>query len=128
MKEWIFDVFEENLEYILDSGKEVEGRVPDIRKPQKAYHLIKPDDIVTFRIVDKNINPLDGIRPVSFMVSYNKRYDSVRDYLESEGLNRALPEAKDIEEGISLYHSLPGYKERIADAGIHAIGLGKRIS
>lgn len=127
MKTWIVDIFEENLEYILDSNKEVEGRVPDLRKSEKHYHLIQPKDILSFRVVDKSIQPIESIKHTSFEVSYNKKYDSVREYLESEGLKRALPEAKSIEDGITVYHNLPGYKERISQVGIHGIGLGKRL-
>ena len=49
MKTWIVDILAENLEYILDSNKEVEGRVPDLSKPEKHYHLIQPKDILSFR-------------------------------------------------------------------------------
>ncbi len=124
---WIVDIFKENLEYILDSNKKVEGRVPDLRKPEKHYHLIQPGDILSFRVVDENIKPIESIEQIQFEVSYNRKYDSVREYLKSEGLKRALPEAKSIEEGIAMYHNLPGYKKRISQVGIHGIGLGKKL-
>ena len=127
MKTWIVDIFEENLGYILDSAKGVEGRVPDLRKPEKHYHLIKPNDILSFRVVDKNIQPIKSIKQIFFEVIYNRHYSSVREYLESEGLRRALPEAKSIEEGIVIYHNLPEYEERISQVGIQGIGLGKRL-
>ena len=127
MKTWIIDIFEENLEYILDSNKGVEGRVPDLRKPEKHYHLIQPKDILSFRVVDKNIQPIKSIEQISFEVSYNKKYNSAREYLESEKLERALPEAKSIEEGIATYHGFPGYEERISQVGIHGIGLGEKL-
>ncbi len=127
MKTWIVDIFEENLNSILNSSKEVEGRVPDLRKPEKHYHLIQPKDIISFRVVDKNTQPIKSIELISFEVSYNRKYNSVKEYLKSEGLKRALPKAKSIEEGIAIYHSLPGYMQRIAQVGIHGIGLGKKI-
>ena len=127
MKIWIVDIFKENLEYILDSNKKVEGRVPDLRKPEKHYHLINPKDILSFRVVDKNIQPIESIKQVSFEVAYNNKYSSVREFLEAEGLKRALPEARSIEEGIAIYHNLPGYKERISQVGIYGIGLGKKL-
>lgn len=127
MKTWVVDIFEENLEYILDLNKEVEGRVPDLRKPEKFYHLIEPKDTLSFRVVDKNIQPLESFEQVSFEVAYNNKYSSVREYLEAEGLKRALPEARSIEEGIAIYHNLPGYKERISQVGIHGIGLRKKL-
>lgn len=125
MKNWIVDIFEENLEYILNSNKEVEGRVPDLKKPEKHYHLIKPGDSLSFRVVDKNIQPIEHYKQVSFKVKYNNKYASVKEYLDAEGLKRALPEANTLEEGIASYHNLPGYIERISKVGIHAIGLEK---
>jgi len=127
MKTWIVDISEKNLKYILDSNKKVEGRVPDLRKPEKHYHLIEKGDILSFRVVDKNIQPIPSFEQVSFVVAYNHKYSSVREYLETEGLKKALPEASSIEEGIAIYHNLPGYEERIARVGIYGIGLGKRV-
>lgn len=127
MKKWIFDIFEENYRKIQNTGKKVEGRVPDFRKPEKHYHKINPGDTVMIRVVDENFDSVEGIEPLCYKVAYNRKYDSVREMLEAEGLERVLPEVGTIEDGIKLYHSLPGYEERIKQNGIHAIGLGRKL-
>lgn len=128
MKEWIFDIFLENYLKVKDSGKEVEGRVPDYTKERKSYQNIVPGDIVKIRVVNEKFEPVEEITPLSYEVSYNKKYNSVEDMLNIEGLERVLPEVNSIQEGIDLYHNLPGYKERIQNNGIHAIGLGKKLN
>lgn len=125
---WVFDIFEENYLKIKDSGKEVEGRVADMAKPHKHYHKIVPGDKVKIRVVDEKFQPVESISPLVYEVLYNKRYGSVREMLETEGLERVLPEVSSIEEGIELYHNLPGYEERIRQNGIQAVGLGKMLS
>lgn len=127
MKEWIFDIFEENYLKIKDLGKEVEGRVPDFRKENKHYHKIVPGDLITIRVVDSSFAPVTSIPPLRYNAKYNRRYNSVKEMIESEGLNRVLPEVGSIEEGIALYHNLPGYEERIKTNGIHAIGLERLL-
>ncbi|MCL5018833.1 MAG: isomerase [Candidatus Pacearchaeota archaeon] len=125
--EWIFDIFEENYLKLLNSKKEVEGRVPDPSKERKQYNKIVRGDKIVIRVVDEKFQPVNTIKPLEFIASYNKKYDSVKEMLESEGLERVLPEANSIEEGIKLYHNLPGYEERIKINGIHAIGLENKI-
>jgi ASC-1-like (ASCH) protein len=127
MTEWIFDIFEENYLKILNSKKEVEGRVPDPTKERKQYNKIKRGDSILIRVVDKKFQPVDSIKPLEFIASYNKKYNSVKEMLESERLERVLPEVNSIEEGIKLYHNLPGYEERIKENGIYAIGLESKI-
>ena len=127
MNKWIIDIFEENLKEILNSTKKVEGRTPDPSNPNKRYDLIKKGDILSFRAFDKNQIPIKSKKQISFEVEYNKKYDTLKDYLESEGIKRISSKINSIEEGISRYNSLPGYKERISKFGIHAIGIGKRV-
>lgn len=127
MTEWILDITEENLEHILDSSKKVEGRVPDMSKPEKCYQNIARGDILTFRVVDGLTQQVLGNENTSFKVAYNRKYDSVREYLNAEGLKRALPQVKDVSKGVELYHNFPGYKERISQVGIYAIGLGDKL-
>jgi len=127
VEDWTIDIFPENLEDILSYDKEVEGRVPDPHKKRKRYWNVKKGDRLVFRIVDKGKNPLEGQPNIIFPVEYNKKYSHPREMLEYEGLKRVLPKKRSIEEGVEMYLDLPGYKERIQEYGIYAIGLGKRI-
>lgn len=124
--EWIFDIFKENYDKIKNSSKEVEGRVPDFNKPAKHYNKIESGDTVYIRVVGPDFKPIENIEPLVYTVKYNKKYDSVADMVNSEGLNRVLPEVHSLEEAVALYHNLPGYAERIKQNGIYAIGLNKK--
>jgi len=127
MTDWTVDIFLENYIKIKDLRKEVEGRVPNFKKEHKCYQNIKVGDVLEIRVVDETFQPVADFESLKYEVSYNKKYGSVKDMLETEGLGRVLPEVDSIKEGIELYHSLPGYKDRIKNNGIHAIGLGKKL-
>ncbi|MBC8435216.1 hypothetical protein H8D91_01810 [archaeon] len=127
MAEWIFDIFQENYDLIKNSGKEVEGRVPDPTKPAKRYMDIAEGDSIRIRVVGTDFQPIEGIAPLEYSASYNRSYNSVREMLLAEGLERTLPGISTIEDGIALYHALPGYEERIMQNGINAIGLEVKV-
>ncbi len=126
MADWVFDIFKENYDKIKDKGKEVEGRVPDMRKPEKHYHKIVEGDNISIRVVGLDFKPIESIKPLEFTALYNRKYDSVDEMIFYEGLSRVLPELNSTDEAVALYHSLPGYKERIEEYGIYAVGLGKK--
>ena len=73
------------------------------------------------------MNQLDSQQEIVFPVKYNEHYNHPREMLQFEGLERVLPGYDSIEEGVEMYLNLPGYKERIQEYGIYAIGLGKRL-
>ena len=125
--EWVLPLFLEAYQAIAMHGKNVEGRVPDPSKPEKNYGEIIVGDTVLFRAVDRTIQPT-GHPDLVYPVTFNLHYPDVTSMLVSEGLRNVLPGVKTIEEGVRVYHSLPDYAERIEKNGIHAIGLGKRIS
>lgn len=125
--EWMFPVAEKWYRLISAQTKQVEGRVPDISKPEKNYSNLKEGDLAAFVAVDENYKVILNLPKISFKVKYNKKYSSVREMLNAEGLARVLPGTDSIEEGIKTYHSFPGYEERIKTNGIYAIGLGKIV-
>ena len=134
MADWILPLFLGGFEAIAKEGKTVEGRAPDPTKPEKDYDKIKKGDRVIFRAIsDQDFKPL-GKGDMTFPVEYNHKYHernaqlSVFKMLQREGLEKLLPGCTSIAEGIEIYMNLPGYSERIQRYGIHAIGLGKRIS
>ena len=128
MADWRLNLFLEGYLAISESGKEVEGRVPDPSNPEKDYSKINVGDRVIFIPVERSFAKITGFHDMVFPVIYNRPYKSAEEMLRGEGLRRVLPGIKSIEQGVQVYHSLPGYLERIKLHGIHAIGLGKRLS
>lgn len=122
-EEWILDIYEGPLESIQTHGKEVEGRVPDPDNPDKRYGDIEEGDVIRFRLVEDEPELLD----LAFEVEYNTHYDTIREMLDREGVERTLPSVDSIDEGVDFYHSLPSYEERIEQYGVNAIGLGDQV-
>jgi len=127
MKEWSFPVTLRWYIAIRNGFKQVEGRVSDPFRPEKDYSKLVCDDILIFSAVDEKFKRINEYPRLIFNTNYNKKYPLVRQMLETEGLQRVLPGIDTIPEGVAIYHSFPGYEERIKLNGIHAIGLGKRI-
>jgi ASC-1-like (ASCH) protein len=125
--DWIFPVAKKWYDLLSEGTKKVEGRVPDVSKPEKNYANLNPGDLATFIAVDENYKTIKGLPQIKFKVKYNKKYSSVKKMLAHEGLDRVLPGVESIEEGIKIYHSFPEYEERIKRDGIHAIGLERKI-
>jgi len=128
VKEWSFPVTLKWYLYICNGSKRVEGRVPDPSKPEKDYSKITCEDILSFFPVYSNFERINRYQEARFMVMYNRRYGSVNKMLEVEGLLKTLPGVNTIPEGVAIYHSFPGYENRVKLHGIHAIGFGKRIA
>ena len=128
MKEWIFPVALKWYISISNGSKKVEGRVPDPSKPEKDYSKLTCEDILLFFPVGDDFKRLTEHSEARFTVAYNRKYTSVSQMLENESLARVLPGINTIPEGVAIYHAFPGYEERIKLNGIHAIGLGNRIS
>ena len=132
MKEWIINIFLEDLEMyelIRDNKKKIDSRAPDPSKPEKSYQSIAPGDIIIFRVSNRNtLELIEKYPPLKFVVKYNKHYDSAEELLLKDGLDNIFPNVNSIEEALEIYYSFPGYTERIEKYGICAIGLGERIS
>jgi ASC-1-like (ASCH) protein len=128
MKEWSFPVALRWYITINNGSKRVEGRVPDPSIPAKDYSKITCEDILLFFPVSNDFQRINNNQEARFMVMYNRRYGSVNKMLEAEGLLKTLPGVNTIPEGVAIYHSFPGYENRVKLHGIHAIGFGKRIA
>lgn len=74
--------------YIATGRKKVEGR-----KYDSKYNV---GDIITF---------VNGNYHFDVKIIGVRLYDSIRLYLESEGVDNILPEIYTIEEGLLIYHS-----------------------
>lgn len=103
-------------EYIIRGIKTVEGR-----KNSPQYHNIKKGD--TLIINDPNIE-------IKCIVTYVNKYDDVRDYLQKETIEKALPCVKSIDEGIEFYNKFtkPEERKRLKDKyGFGFLGIGIKL-
>lgn len=94
--------------FLKNGQKPVEGR-----KNSKSFAQIKIGDQIEFYLGDKSF---------VMQVVYINKYESVEEYLEKEGLNRALPGVKTIEEGLKIYHQWNS-PSLIKDLGFLGIGV-----
>ncbi len=95
---------------IASGAKTVEGR---LKKPELA--ALQPGDLIEFISEDD--------RTMRAEVVYNKEYRSFREMLLQEGIARCLPGLSNLEEGIQIYHSFPGYKAKEKELGVLGIGI-----
>jgi ASC-1-like (ASCH) protein len=127
VKKWIFPVKQKYYLLIRSQIKKVEGRVPNPIIPEKDYSRIKSGDIASFTAVDDDFKSIPDFPEIKFIITGAKRYNTVEDMLDKEGLENVVPGAN-LENAIEIYNGFPGYPERIAQYGIYAIKLGDKIS
>ncbi|GLC36799.1 hypothetical protein PLESTB_000781800 [Pleodorina starrii] len=100
------------LELIRSGAKTVEGRI----RAGKWADVIPGD---TFRFVSTT----DAGVSVCCRATSVRQYDSFRAMLEGEGLQACLPGVSEVAQGVEVYRSIPGYREREAAEGVVAVGL-----
>jgi ASC-1-like (ASCH) protein len=127
-KEWNMPLFQWAYEAIDSQKKTIEGRVPDFTRPEKDYRAMKSGDVLKFYVVNAN----DGSRVQSFpdmrlSVSFVHHYPTIEEMLQTEGVEKMVPQAKSIDEAVQVYLGFPGIPERVPKYGIYAIGLGERF-
>jgi ASC-1-like (ASCH) protein len=100
------------FDLILTGKKTIEGRLN-----KGLYQLLKPQQSLRFR--DR---PNDRIMQV--VIKGIRKYDSFRDYIQSEGLDKVAPHLQTIEEAVTTYKKF--YKEANPDIkyGVLAIEIG----
>lgn len=99
--------------YIVSGKKKIEGRCF-----YDDWKSLKIDDSIKWYTVREGFTytHVSKIKDI-------KRYNSFKDMLETEGLENVLPGINTIEEGIRIYHSFPGFKEKEKTVGVVAIHL-----
>jgi len=90
---YIENVSEPWISMIQTGIKTVEGRLK-----RKNFSLMRVGDMVEW------INSEYEMKRVKTIIKEIREYRTFREYLESEGLERCLPEIKDIESGIMVYY------------------------
>jgi len=121
-------LFKSAFDDVLYGQKSVIGRAPDHENPAKDYRTMRFRDILEFFLVDsENGIRIRGVEAVRRKVSFVNHHSCVRNMLMTEGLAKLLPGVESVGEGVEIYHSFPGYEERIGKFGIYAIGIGDRV-
>jgi ASC-1-like (ASCH) protein len=109
-----FDMFikEPYLSMIRSGRKTVEGR---INSGQMAR--IQVGDILEF----KNHNS----EPLLMKVVGNTTYQTFHDMLTAEGVSKCLPNYTNLDAAVSLYRSLPGFREKEIKFGVVAFRISR---
>lgn len=97
---------------ISKGSKTIEGRLY-----KGKYSEIHPGDFCYFFCPE---NPDTG---VYCKIQQTRLYPSFKEMLEKEGLQKCLPSTPSIEEGVSIYHSFPGYKSGEITFGVIALEI-----
>lgn len=99
------------LGYLVDGQKPVEGR-----KGSPKWQKIRTGDYIIFY----------DVKAYKFQVTDFKTYDSIRSYLQHEGVSNALPGIEFIDEGVSIYRQWTSLTEekKYGFVGIHLKYLG----
>lgn len=97
--------------YVRNGTKTIELRIYD----QKRRN-INIGDKITF-------TDTDGNKPFVKVVKGLYLYPNFKDAIVTHGLNNVIPNAKNIKEALSVYHSIPSYKEGAIYYGVLAIDL-----
>ncbi len=103
--------------YLYNGEKTVEGR-----KQSSKYKNLKVGDILRFQV---NGELLDNKIPKEFYAKICdiKLYSTIREYLQTEGINKCLPGVTEIDEAVNVYTSLMKTTEeeinKVGFMGIH---------
>lgn len=105
-------VMQQFIEPIRNGDKSIEGRI----------HSGKP---ATFKSGDtiRFICPSNENDEVFCTIAKIESYSSFREMLEKTDYKKCIPSASTLEEALTVYHSIPDYKERAKEHGVLAIHL-----
>jgi len=96
---------------IKAGAKRVEGRLNSSK-----FKDLKPGMQISFTAADTN-------EVMICIVEVLNIYPSFKGMLQGEGVENMLPGIKNLEEGIAIYESFPGYKEEVKKNGALAIRI-----
>jgi ASC-1-like (ASCH) protein len=99
---------------IKNKTKKVEGRA--MKDENDRYKNIKQGDTIVFENEENH-------EKIMTVVQFVHHYPTIREMLESEGIENVLSKGLTIEEGIESYYAINTYKERVKSFGIYAIGI-----
>lgn len=108
---------------LIRERKTIVGAVPN--PPGREYFKLQEGEIITFFPVNASFIRIANMLEIERTVKYSRRFDSARKMLLEVGVEGVFPGIRDEREGVKIFHSFPGYVERIQRHGIYAIGLEK---
>lgn len=90
--EYRMEINDEWLKYIINGRKTVEGR----KNNPDSWGRLRVNDIIL--AVSPNNNTV-----YKFQITRITYYSTIREYLETEGLENCLPDVENIDRGIEIY-------------------------
>ncbi len=112
-KIWNVNLCDPYLDLIEQGKKTAEGRV----FKGKFKEFLVGDQI---KFVDKN----SSNRTCLCEITYLHKYESFKDMITKEGIDVLLPTmVKKVDEGVEIYRSFPGFKEKEPIFGVVSIGI-----
>ncbi|MEM1312587.1 MAG: ASCH domain-containing protein [Patescibacteria group bacterium] len=97
------------INFIKEGEKTIEGRINT-----GLFAKIKAGDTIEFFSKQEKVN---------CKIKLIKNYSSFKEMLESEGLDKILPNVETVEGGVNTYNSFPRYKENSKKYGVLALHL-----
>jgi ASC-1-like (ASCH) protein len=123
----LFKIWPDHLKEMRMAGRKViDIRVPDPDDDRKDYSRLKPWDILHFKDTNGEVLKMKVMRTKGGE-SYVNHYDSAEELLINEGIENVWPGVDDFDEAVEKCLQFPGYKERVEQKGIYAIGLEKLL-
>lgn len=97
------------IQFIARRQKTYEGRVDT-----NFFRDYKVGDTVTWSA---------GPNQVTTKITDRRRYSSFEAMLSDIGYKKMVPDARSLEDAISIYNNIPGYREKAARFGVIAMGV-----
>ena len=105
------EIREEYLQLIKQGHKMKEGRIK-----QGIFQRIKVDDFINF------FCPLTESQALAKVVSVEE-FPNFEEMLNGNELEKYLPGIKSVKDGVAIYYSFPGYKQKEKECGVLGIGI-----
>lgn len=103
-------------ESILSGSKTIEGR---LTKPDSVASKVRSGDLICFRTQSN--------KEFIMRVLNARYYQTTRDYLKAEGIDKCLPGINSIDEGVAVYRAFYS-QDAEARYGITAIAIGPLLN
>lgn len=99
------------FDFIANGKKTVEGRIYS-----HPFTKATKGDVVTF---------INQSQKVTCKITEIVKYKSFKDMLDKEGVRNCLPDISTVDEGVKIYHSIPGYEDKAKKFGVIAVRIEK---
>lgn len=103
---------QEYIQQIKDRRKTVEVRIC-----QAFFRNLPPGNRIEF------VGSDSPQHSVCCKIRYTKRYNNLRELLQREGFKNCLPNARSLDEAVSIYQGIPEYPHHVSNYGALAIAI-----